>query len=256
MLKVFNPQTLLKVNVPRLIRQTSAVLSLLEVQAPFIITVTLLDNIAMKETNIKLRNVHKTTDVLSVSYKESVTRQYTLEDLEEGAPEEWFEFDEEMPDLLQHNSSTLQADLDLDTLPVSTADADTTANLEGFHKFLADQGLDASGFELSEGDELESIESAEDVAIVHGDDHLGDIYLGVEYIEQYCRDRGDLAGPNVTTTLEQQLPYYIVHGALHLLGHDHVSDADFAIMREREIWVMKELHKLGHVDAATAAVTT
>lgn len=55
---------------------------------------------------------------------------------------------------------------------------------------------------------------------------LGDIYISVEKaIEQ-----GSLYG----NSPEEELGFLAVHGALHLMGYDHIEKEDEVIMRERQ----------------------
>ena len=40
---------------------------------------------------------------------------------------------------------------------------------------------------------------------------------------------------------ERELAYLTVHGCLHILGYDHMTDEDKAEMREEEEFILKEL---------------
>ncbi|ETW08401.1 YbeY/UPF0054 family metalloprotein, variant 1 [Aphanomyces invadans] len=56
--------------------------------------------------------------------------------------------------------------------------------------------------------------------------YLGDMFLSLPYIEAYCR--------NNDTTLEERMPILVAHGLCHLMGYDHETDDDFAIMSAAE----------------------
>lgn len=65
------------------------------------------------------------------------------------------------------------------------------------------------------------------------DKNLGDLILAPEYI------MNDL--PKWSTTFEKHLQLLLVHGICHLLGYDHIEDTDYAIMRKKEIALLKKL---------------
>ncbi len=43
-------------------------------------------------------------------------------------------------------------------------------------------------------------------------------------------------------TLDDELALLVVHGVLHILGHDHAGEADAVIMRDRERALLESLH--------------
>lgn len=55
---------------------------------------------------------------------------------------------------------------------------------------------------------------------------LGDVVLAPAYIERQAREFG--------TTYADEFRLLLVHGLLHLLGYDHLDDAEAAIMEARE----------------------
>lgn len=55
---------------------------------------------------------------------------------------------------------------------------------------------------------------------------LGDVIIAPDIAEEQAADRG--------TTVEAELNLLLVHGILHLLGYDHDSDEDAAVMQARE----------------------
>lgn len=72
---------------------------------------------------------------------------------------------------------------------------------------------------------------------------LGDIVLALET----TRDEAAAAG----RSLEAHLSHLVVHGVLHLLGHDHLDDAEAVAMEGLETVVMAGL---GHADPHAAVL--
>jgi probable rRNA maturation factor len=57
------------------------------------------------------------------------------------------------------------------------------------------------------------------------------------------------AAPDHAGTLEDELALLVVHGILHVLGHDHADADDAARMRAREIELLEALHWRGPAPA-------
>lgn len=55
---------------------------------------------------------------------------------------------------------------------------------------------------------------------------LGDVVIAPEVAEKQAAELG--------TTVESELNLLLVHGTLHLLGYDHETDEDAAVMQARE----------------------
>ena len=66
-----------------------------------------------------------------------------------------------------------------------------------------------------------------------GETELGDIALALET----CLGEADVAG----IPFEQHLTHLVVHGTLHLLGYDHISDTDAARMEGLEIEILAHM---------------
>ncbi|NBX02785.1 MAG: rRNA maturation RNase YbeY [Alphaproteobacteria bacterium] len=66
-----------------------------------------------------------------------------------------------------------------------------------------------------------------------GDGHLGDIVLAFETIEREAKEQ--------QKTFKAHVQHLLVHGTLHLLGHDHIKDAEAEKMEALEIKILKEL---------------
>ena len=95
-----------------------------------------------------------------------------------------------------------------------------------------DKPTNVLSFPMLERDELESL-AAEGPPVM-----LGDIALALETCAREAADKG--------VPLEHHAAHLIVHGLLHLAGHDHVhSDAEAAAMEALEI---KALAQMGIAD--------
>ncbi len=55
---------------------------------------------------------------------------------------------------------------------------------------------------------------------------LGDVIISPQYVADQAEER--------QTTTEDELQLMVTHGILHLLGYDHVDDADAQVMEARE----------------------
>jgi len=64
-------------------------------------------------------------------------------------------------------------------------------------------------------------------------DHLGDIALGLETCVREARDQGK--------SLKNHVMHLSVHGALHLLGYDHIADDEAEAMESLERDILKTL---------------
>ena len=62
---------------------------------------------------------------------------------------------------------------------------------------------------------------------------LGDIALGYETLVRESDETGK--------SLKAHTTHLIVHGVLHLLGYDHIDDADATKMEAKEIRILKKL---------------
>lgn len=89
-----------------------------------------------------------------------------------------------------------------------------------------DQPTDVLSFALNEGEEPE---------IVDGPSHvlLGDIIISLETAARQAEEYNH--------SLEREVAYLTVHGMLHLLGYDHMTEEDKAEMRIEEEHVLSLL---------------
>jgi probable rRNA maturation factor len=67
-----------------------------------------------------------------------------------------------------------------------------------------------------------------EMAIVEEEEELllGDIVISLETALRQAEDYGH--------SLDREIAYLMVHGLLHLLGYDHMTEEDKKIMRQRE----------------------
>ncbi|NXY88559.1 YBEY Endoribonuclease, partial [Alcedo cyanopectus] len=68
------------------------------------------------------------------------------------------------------------------------------------------------------------------------DYNLGDIFLGVEYIHQQCRDTGE--------NFDSVLVVTAAHGLCHLLGYQHNTEPEWQQMYQKEVEILEELNRL------------
>ena len=89
-----------------------------------------------------------------------------------------------------------------------------------------DRPTDELSFALNESEEPD-IENGPDINV------LGDIILSVERAEEQAADYGH--------SLRREIAFLTVHGMLHLLGYDHMEEADRLEMEKEQRYVMEQL---------------
>lgn len=91
-----------------------------------------------------------------------------------------------------------------------------------------DRPTDVLSFALDEGeeDEPELIDGPEEYL-------LGDIIISAETAQRQGEEFGH--------GLEREIVYLAVHGLLHLLGYDHMTDEDKKVMRAKEEEALREI---------------
>jgi probable rRNA maturation factor len=70
---------------------------------------------------------------------------------------------------------------------------------------------------------------------------LGDVVI--------CPSVAVAQAPSHAGTVDDELALLVVHGVLHVLGHDHQHPDEMARMRAREVDLLQELHWYGPVPA-------
>ena len=111
-------------------------------------------------------------------------------------------------------------------LGVVVTDDDALRELNREHRGL-DEPTDVLSFALSEGDDATFVLPPDDTR------HLGEVIVSYPTVERQAQDAG------VKPTRE--LLHVLVHGVLHLLGHDHETPEEESAMHAREEAILASL---------------
>ena len=90
-----------------------------------------------------------------------------------------------------------------------------------------DEITDVLSFQMYEKSELENIK-------LENEDILGDMVVSVEKVQEQAKEYGH--------SFERELAYMIVHSFYHLLGYDHMNEADKKEMRQKEEFILEKLN--------------
>ena len=93
-----------------------------------------------------------------------------------------------------------------------------------------DRATDVLSFPMFEKSELDKKIENNDFLY---EDILGDIIISVEKVKEQAKEYGH--------SFERELSYMVVHGFYHLMGYDHIEEADKKKMRPKEEKVLTEL---------------
>mmetsp|Transcript_44694 Transcript_44694/g.87554 ORF Transcript_44694/g.87554 Transcript_44694/m.87554 type:complete len:155 (-) Transcript_44694:144-608(-) len=74
---------------------------------------------------------------------------------------------------------------------------------------------------------------------IFGIKNLGSMYISVPYVKVHCRNTGKCE--------KKEMAFMAVHGILHMLGYDHMNDAEEAAMQAEERKLMHSLASDGLV---------
>ena len=94
-----------------------------------------------------------------------------------------------------------------------------------------DKETDVLSFPMFEKDELEA---KIDKNQFEYEDVLGDIVISIEKVKEQAKE--------YEHSFERELSYMIVHGFYHLMGYDHIEEADKKIMRPKEDKILNDLN--------------
>ena len=72
----------------------------------------------------------------------------------------------------------------------------------------------------------------------YGIDEEGNLMIGSVAV---CVKRAQEQAEEYGHSFERELHYLLVHGIMHCLGYDHMTDEEKAEMREKEEWVLGKL---------------
>lgn len=92
-----------------------------------------------------------------------------------------------------------------------------------------DRVTDVLSFEGESADGDGFVDPADGVA------YLGEIFICIERAERQAKEKGH--------SLRQEIDILLVHGLFHLLGYDHIEDADYVVMAAKENKVIKKLYR-------------
>ncbi len=119
-------------------------------------------------------------------------------------------------------------DVDNHEVSITLTDDTTIHKLNKEYRGI-DRPTDVLSFAFLESDEPEIIIDDTDKAI----DSLGDIIISVERAESQAEDYGH--------SLRREIVFLTVHGMLHLLGYDHMEEADRLEMEKEQEYIMFRL---------------
>ena len=90
-----------------------------------------------------------------------------------------------------------------------------------------DKETDVLSFPMFEKEEILEMKNCQ------YEEALGDIVISIERVKEQAVEYGH--------GFERELAYMVVHGFYHLMGEDHIEDADKLIMRKKEENVLNRL---------------
>lgn len=86
-----------------------------------------------------------------------------------------------------------------------------------------DKPTDVLSFPMFEKEELDKKMQKQEFEY---EDILGDIIISIEQVKIQAEEYGH--------SFERELAYMLVHGFYHLMGYDHMEEADKVLMRQKE----------------------
>ena len=119
-------------------------------------------------------------------------------------------------------------DVDNHEVSITLTDDTTIHKLNKEYRGI-DRPTDVLSFAFLESDEPEIINNDTDEAV----DSLGDIIISVERAESQAEDYGH--------SLRREIVFLTVHGMLHLLGYDHMEEAERLEMEKEQEYIMFRL---------------
>ena len=94
-----------------------------------------------------------------------------------------------------------------------------------------DKETDVLSFPMFEKDELDRMIKNKDFKNI---DILGDMVISIPRVEAQAKDYGH--------SFDRELAYMVVHSFYHLMGYDHIEEADKLVMRPKEENVLNRLN--------------
>lgn len=93
-----------------------------------------------------------------------------------------------------------------------------------------DKETDVLSFPMFEKDEIDNMVSTRKNDIT---ETIGDVIISIQRVKEQAEEYGH--------SFERELAYMVVHGFYHLMGYDHMEDADKVLMREKEETILNKL---------------
>lgn len=90
-----------------------------------------------------------------------------------------------------------------------------------------DKETDVLSFPMFEKEEILNYEAKQWQEV------LGDIMISIERVQEQAKEYGH--------SFERELAYMMVHGFYHLMGEDHIEEADKVVMRQKEENILSKL---------------
>ena len=94
-----------------------------------------------------------------------------------------------------------------------------------------DKETDVLSFPIYEKNEIDEIVKKQEIQQI--EETIGDIIISIDRVKEQAVEYGH--------SFERELSYMIVHGFYHLMGYDHIEEADKKIMRPKEEKILNEL---------------
>ncbi|MBR0427231.1 MAG: rRNA maturation RNase YbeY [Clostridia bacterium] len=109
----------------------------------------------------------------------------------------------------------------------------TPDNIKKYNKEYRniDKATDVLSFPMFEKDELDRMIKNKDFENI---DILGDMVISIPQVEAQAKEYGH--------SFERELAYMVVHSFYHLMGYDHIEEADKLKMRPKEEFILKNLN--------------
>ena len=109
----------------------------------------------------------------------------------------------------------------------------TPDNIKKYNKEYRniDKETDVLSFPMFEKDELDRMIKNKDFENI---DILGDMVISIPQVEAQAKEYGH--------SFERELAYMVVHSFYHLMGYDHIEEADKLKMRPKEEFILKNLN--------------
>ena len=109
----------------------------------------------------------------------------------------------------------------------------TPENIRKYNKEYRDidKETDVLSFPMFEKDELDKMIKNKDFENI---DILGDMVISIPQVEAQAKEYGH--------SFERELAYMVVHSFYHLMGYDHIEEADKLKMRPKEENVLNRLN--------------